>query len=73
MTAVGSECVLQCYPGQERNHAHPVEARQRDVADGRRHLPGEVKLARLAKGHGLAGIEEDAHRQLALLLVELEE
>ena len=57
----------------KRNDAHPIKAAQRDVADRRRDLPGEIELARLAEGHGLAGIEENAHRQLALLLVELEE
>ena len=32
-----------------------------------------MELARLAEGHGLAGIEEDADRQLALLFVEFKE
>jgi len=50
-----------------------VEAGEGDVADGGGDLPGEIKLARFAKGHGLAGIEKNATGSSPLLLVEFEE
>src|SRR5713226_2112714 len=55
------------------NDAHTIKATESDVADGRGDLAGEVELARLAEGHRLAGIEENAHGQFALLLVKLHE
>ena len=64
--------VLQFRVGK-RNHAHAVKATKSDVAHGGGNLAGEIKLARLAESHGFAGVEEDAHRQFALLLVEFQE
>ena len=58
---------------RERNHTDAIKAAQRHVADGGGDLAGEIEFARFAEGHGLAGIEENAHGQFALLLVELEE
>ena len=55
------------------NHTHAIKSAQRNVADGGGDLTGEIKFAWLAEGHGLAGIEENAHGEFAFLLVELEE
>jgi len=57
----------------ERDDAHAVEAAQRDIADGGGDLSREIEFARFAEAHRLAGVEEDAHRQFALLFVEFEE
>ena len=51
---------------------YAVKSAQRDVADRRRHLPGEIKFRRRAKTHGFAGIEKNSHRQFPFLLVELQ-
>ena len=40
------------------NYAHAIEPAQGHVADGGGDLAGEIEFARLAEGHGLAGIEE---------------
>src|SRR5262245_25217796 len=57
----------------KRNHTHAIEPAQRHVTDGSSDPACEIKFARLTEGHGLAGVEEYAHGQFALLLVELEE
>jgi hypothetical protein len=57
----------------ERHDAHAIKAAQRYVADGSGDLAGEIKFTRVTEGHGLAGIEEDAHGQFAFFLVEFEE
>src|SRR4249920_2620583 len=67
------------FRARKGNHAYPIKATQRHIADGGGDLAGEIEFAwvavrqHLAEGHGLAGIEENAHGQFAFLLVELEE
>src|SRR5258708_34399429 len=57
----------------KRNCADPIEAAESDIAHRSRHLPRKVELARLAESHGLARVQENPHRQFALLFVKLEE
>src|SRR6185437_11865362 len=56
-----------------RNDAGAIKTAKRDVADGCGDLAREIELARFAKGHRFAGVEKNADRQFAFLLVEFEE
>ena len=53
----------------ERHHRHAVQIGQRDIGQGRRHLPRIVKLGRVAEGHAPRAVEQ-ACRRAGLLLPE---
>src|SRR5262245_49653398 len=55
------------------DHAHPIETAESNITNRRGDLAGEIKLPRLTKGHRLAGIQKNSHRQLALLFVKFQE
>ena len=57
----------------EDHDTHAIKAAQRHITHRRGDLPGEIKLARLAKRHRFAGVEKEGDRQFAFLLVEFQE
>ena len=60
-------------PVGKRDDGDAVEIGQRDVGQGRRHLPGQVELRRLAEAHAPRAVEQEVDVQVFLFLKPLEQ
>ena len=57
----------------EGDDGDAVEIGQRDIGQGRGHLPGKVELRRLAKGHAPRAVEQEVDVQVFFFLKPLEQ
>ena len=53
-------------------HVQPVQPQQARVAQGRRHLPGDLELGRPPKSHARRTIQQQMHVAIGLALEELD-